>query len=65
MTVPAKVTERIMPGVVCLYQGTWYAPDENGVDRGGCANTLTGHWLSPTGGTSTHSASVAVRRIES
>ena len=64
VSVPAKVTERIMPGVVCLYQGAWYEPDETGVDRGGCANTLTGHCLSPSGGMATHSSSVAVRRAE-
>ena len=63
VTVPAKVTERIMPGVVCLYQGTWYEPDGAGVDVGGCANTLTDHCLSPSGGTATHSAAVQVRRV--
>ena len=62
VVIPAKVTERIMPGVVCLYQGTWYEPDAAGVDTGGCANTLTGHYLSPSGGTATHSALVTVRR---
>jgi anaerobic dimethyl sulfoxide reductase subunit A len=65
VVVPAKVTERITPGVVCLYQGTWYEPDETGVDRGGCANTLTGHGLSPSNGIATHSACVTVRRAES
>jgi len=37
----AFVTQRIMPGVVAIFEGAWYAPDENGIDRGGCANTLT------------------------
>jgi anaerobic dimethyl sulfoxide reductase subunit A len=36
--IPAMVTERIMPGVVCVYQGTWYQPSSDGVDEGGCAN---------------------------
>jgi anaerobic dimethyl sulfoxide reductase subunit A len=62
VAVPAKVTERIMPGVVCLYQGAWYRPGEGGVDEGGCANVLTSSRLSPTGGMAAHSARVEVRR---
>jgi len=41
MVIPSNVTERIMPGVVEIPQGAWYDPDDNGVDRGGCANVLT------------------------
>lgn len=41
MIIPASVTERILPGVVDIPQGAWYRPDENQVDRGGCANILT------------------------
>ena len=41
VAITAWVTERIIPGVVCIFEGAWYDPDENGIDRGGCANTLT------------------------
>jgi len=62
VALPAKVTPRIAPGVACVYQGTWHRPGSDGVDRGACANTLTDHRLSPSGGFTTHSARVEVRR---
>lgn len=47
--IPAIVTQRIMPGVVNVPQGAWFRPDENGVDRGGCPNTLCTEEYSPCG----------------
>jgi anaerobic dimethyl sulfoxide reductase subunit A len=61
LLLPAKVTQRIMPGVVCIYQGRWYQPDENGVDVGGCANVLTSHQQSLSGGPTMHTAWVEIK----
>ena len=44
--IPAKVTNRIVPGAVALSEGGWFIPDPNGVDTRGCINVLT---LSHTG----------------
>ena len=49
LRIPAKVTERISPGVVCVYQGAWYKPNKDSVDLGGCANVLTQDSYSPGG----------------
>lgn len=58
--IPAKVTQRIMPGVVNVSQGAWYDPDEDGVDRGGCANVLTDDDHSPGGAWHSNSGLVQV-----
>jgi anaerobic dimethyl sulfoxide reductase subunit A len=58
--IPARVTERIMPGVVNVSQGAWYDPDEHGVDLGGCANVLTDDAHSPGGAHHMNSALVQV-----
>jgi len=47
--IQAKVTERIMPGVVALGEGAWYQPDEKGRDRAGSPNILTRDQYSPAG----------------
>jgi anaerobic dimethyl sulfoxide reductase subunit A len=60
--VPAKVTERIMPGVVEVPFGAWYNPDENGIDIGGCANVLTKDAHSPGGAFSYHTCLVQVQK---
>jgi anaerobic dimethyl sulfoxide reductase subunit A len=46
LALPCRVTNRIMPGVVDIPEGAWWAPDEQGIDQGGCINVLTS--LRPT-----------------
>ena len=64
MHVRALVTERIMPGVVAIGEGAWYSPDENGVDQGACANTLTRDKPSPAGSLASNTCLVEVRKLE-
>lgn len=64
MVIPATITERIMPGVVDVPQGAWFDPDENGVDRGGCANVLTRDESSPAGAFCTNTTLVQVERAK-
>ncbi|MET4695416.1 DMSO/selenate family reductase complex A subunit [Endozoicomonas lisbonensis] len=47
LRIPARVTERILPGVIAMGQGAWYKPDRKGVDHGACINTLTTQRPSP------------------
>ncbi len=59
--IPARVTEEIMPGVVCLLQGMWPAFAPDGADSAGSANVLTStDPTCPSQGSRTHSVLVQV-----
>jgi anaerobic dimethyl sulfoxide reductase subunit A len=62
MVIQAKVTERIMPGVVHIHEGGSFEPDEKGVDRGGCPNVFLRGQHSPGGAFCTNTALVQVER---
>ncbi|UJS25310.1 molybdopterin-dependent oxidoreductase [Thiothrix winogradskyi] len=47
--VPVYVTERLMPGVLVVYEGAWIDLDENGIDRAGNPDMLTLDEPSPAG----------------
>lgn len=58
-----RVTPRIVPGVVSLPQGAWYKPDADGVDEGGCVNTIMKYHPSPLAkGNPGHTALVEVEK---
>ena len=64
--LPARVTPRIMPGVITIPQGAWHKPTMvNGmrIDVGGCINTLAGHRPSAYAkGNAQHNILVEVRK---
>ncbi|MFX1430862.1 MAG: molybdopterin-dependent oxidoreductase [Promethearchaeota archaeon] len=63
ITITAWLTERIIPGVISIFEGAWYNPDENGIDRGGCVNTLTKDAYSPGGASALNSCLVEVKKF--
>ncbi len=60
LAIPAWITERIMPGVVCIFEGAWFNPDKDGIDRGGCVNVLTKDDYSPGGAATLNNTFVQV-----
>lgn len=49
IVLPVFVTQRVMPGVVVVYEGAWMDIDENGIDRSGNPDFLTLDEPSPAG----------------
>lgn len=47
MLIPVKLTARTIPGVVCVPQGAWYTPDENGIEQRGSLNVITNQKATP------------------
>jgi anaerobic dimethyl sulfoxide reductase subunit A len=47
ISLPCRITPRILPGVVDIPEGAWWAPDKDGVDQGGNINVLTSQRWTP------------------
>ncbi len=64
MRIMARVTEDIMPGVVCLLEGAWPFFEPDGTDTAGAANVLTSTVPTlPSRGSRTHSVLVQVTQV--
>lgn len=61
--IQARVTGRIIPGVVSIDEGRWYNPDSLALDRGGCANVLTRGEHSPGGAFCSNTVLAQVEKI--
>jgi anaerobic dimethyl sulfoxide reductase subunit A len=64
LTIKAWLTERIIPGVISIFEGAWYDPDEQGIDKGGCVNVLTKDAYSPGGASALKSCLVEIKKYE-
>lgn len=61
--LPARVTPRIIPGVVDIPQGAWWNPDKEGIDRRGSINVLTSErWTPISCATTQHTIMVQVEK---
>ena len=60
--LPARVTDRIAPGVVSIKEGVWFTPDATGQDTRGCANVLIEDRASPAGASPFNTCFVEVAR---
>jgi anaerobic dimethyl sulfoxide reductase subunit A len=59
----ARLTQRILPGVVDIPQGAWWNPDETGLDHGGNINVLTSQrWTPLAFGTTQHTIMVEIEK---
>ncbi len=59
----ARVTERILPGVIMIHEGACYQPDASGTDLGGNPNLLTSDESSPGGAYAYNTARVELRAV--
>ena len=64
LCLPCRITARILPGVIDIPQGAWWAPDKQGVDQGGNINVLTSQrWTPFAFGSTQHTIMVQVKKL--
>jgi anaerobic dimethyl sulfoxide reductase subunit A len=64
LSLPCRITPRILPGVVDIPEGAWWAPDQDGVDQGGNINVLTSQrWTPFAFGSTQHTIMVQVKKL--
>jgi len=49
MMLPAYVSQRIVPGLVYIHDGTWATPNASGIDMAGGPNMLMDGYFNPNG----------------
>ena len=65
ISIPCRVTPRILPGVVDIPEGAWWAPDKDGIDQGGNVNVLTSQrWTPFAFGSTQHTIMVQVSKLK-
>ena len=58
--LPARVTDRVAPGVVAIKEGAWFTPDAEGRDTRGSVNVLTAGDTSPAGASTYNTCEVQI-----
>ncbi|MDR4988359.1 MAG: DMSO/selenate family reductase complex A subunit [Bacteroidales bacterium] len=65
ISIPCRITGKIMPGVVNIPQGAWWQPNDEGIDERGNINVLTSHrWTPLAFGNAQHTMMVQVSKIK-
>lgn len=64
VVVPTYVTERCMPGVLVIHEGSWLDLDDNGVDRGGNPDMLTLDEPSPAGAFAYNTVLASIKKTD-
>jgi anaerobic dimethyl sulfoxide reductase subunit A len=62
--LPARVTDRMAPGVVAIKEGAWFVFDDAGQEQRGCANVLIEDRASPAGASAFNSCFVEVAPVK-